>query len=98
MQDLLDNLLWSNNEIDEAASRLCRTLPGFAETEQAYDALSEQIRAIAGPELYDRFYNCLMRYTGYEVQSYYSLGLGLREELARALFTPRSSTPSPAWS
>jgi hypothetical protein len=85
MQDLLANLLWQNEEIDEAADRLRRSLPGFPEAEQAYDTLAARLRAAAGPELYDQFYNCFMRYTGYEVQAYYTLGLGLRGELARAL-------------
>ena len=85
MQDLLTELLLQNQEIDEAANRLCNTLPGFAEAQQEYGGLADQIRAAAGPELYDRFYSQLMRYTGYEVRAYYFLGLGLREELARAL-------------
>ena len=85
MQDLLTKLLWQNEEVDEAADRLRKSLPGFAQTEQAYDALSEQIREIAGPELYDRFYSQLMRYTGYEVRAYYALGLGLRGELVQSL-------------
>ena len=44
MQDLLAELLWRNVEIDEAANRLCQTLPGFSEAKQAYDNLSEQLR------------------------------------------------------
>ena len=85
MQDLLAELLWRNVEIDEAANRLCQTLPGFSEAKQAYDNLSEQLRAAAGHDLYDRYFSQLIRYTGYEVQSYYSLGLGLREDLVQAL-------------
>ena len=85
MQDLLAELLWRNVEIDEAAARLCQALPGFSEAKQAYDGLSEQLRKIAGHDLYDQYFAELIRYTGYEVQSYYSLGLGLREEMVRAL-------------
>lgn len=98
MQDLLIGLLWKNVELDEAADCLRKSLPGFSEAEQAYDALAEQIRAAAGSELYDEYFTRLLRYSEYEVQSYYALGLGLRREMVRALFTPRSSTPSPAWS
>ena len=85
MQDLLAEVLWSNTEIDEAAARLCQTLPGFSNAKQAYDDLSEQVRELAGHDLYDQYFAQLIRYTGYEVQSYYSLGLGLREELVKAL-------------
>lgn len=85
MQDLLTELLWKNVEVNEAAARLCRSLPGFSEAEQEYDELAERIRSIAGPELYDQYFVQLMRRTGYEVQAYYSLGLGLRREIIQAL-------------
>lgn len=87
MQDLLAELLWRNVEIDEAADRLRKTLPGSSEAERAYDDLSEQIREIAGPELYDRYFTQLMRHTGYEVRAYYALGLGLRGEMVQNLET-----------
>ena len=85
MQDLLVELLWRNAEIDEAADHLCQSLPGFSAAKQAYDDLSEQLRAAAGYDLYDRYFSQLIRYTGYEVQAYYSLGLGLREDVLQAL-------------
>ena len=85
MQDLLAELLWRNIKIDEAANRLCQTLPGFSEAKPAYDNLSEQLRKIAGRDLYDQYFAQLIRYTGYEVQAYYSLGLGLRADLIKAL-------------
>ena len=85
MQDLLVELLWRNAEIDEAADHLCQSLPGFSTAKQAYDDLSEQLRAAAGHDLYDRYFSQLIRYTGYEVQAYYSLGLGLREDVLQAL-------------
>lgn len=85
MQDLLVGLLWRNAEIDEAADHLCQSLPGFSAAKQAYDDLSEQLRAAAGHDLYDRYFSQLIRYTGYEVQAYYSLGLGLREDVLQAL-------------
>lgn len=85
MQDLLAQLLWRNTEIDEAAARLCQNLPGFQEAEQTYEALSDQLRTAADRDLYDRYFTQLIRYTNYEVQAYYSLGLGLREDMVRAL-------------
>ena len=84
MQELLAELFWRNDVIDEQAARLCETLPGYREAEQRYSDTSRQIREIIGPELYDQFYAQLMRYTGYEVQAYYSLGLGLRREMVQA--------------
>lgn len=85
MQDLLVELLWRNAEIDEAADRIRQTLPGFSAVQQGYDDLAEQVRAAAGCDLYDRYFTQLMRYTNYEVQAYYSLGLGLRENIVKAL-------------
>lgn len=85
MQEIITELLWRNPEIDEAASRLQTALPGFSEVQHSYEALAQQVRAAAGNDLYDRYYAQLMRYSGYEVRAYYSLGLGLRTELARGL-------------
>lgn len=85
MQDLLAELFWRNTELDEAAGRLRQTLPGFQEAKQAYDELAQQLRELAGYDLYDRYFTQLIRYTGYEVQSYYSLGLGLRKEIVQVL-------------
>lgn len=85
MQDLLAELLWRNIEVDEAADRLRQTLPGFQEAKQSYNALAEQVQSAAGYDLYDRYFTQLIRYTNYEVQAYYSLGLGLRENIVKAL-------------
>lgn len=85
MQDLLAELLWRSEEIAESAERLRQTLPGFQETEESYDALAEQICSIVGLDLYDRYFTQLMRFTDYERQAYYSLGLGLREEIVREM-------------
>ena len=85
MQDLLVDLFWRNTEIDEAASRLCQTLPGFSNTKQIYDKLSEQVREAAGHSLFDEYFSQLIRYSNYEIQAYYSLGLGLRENIVKAL-------------
>lgn len=85
MQDLLAELLWHSEEIAKSADQLRKTLPGFHETEQSYDALAEQICSIVGLDLYDRYFTQLMRFTDYERQAYFSLGMGLREEFMRAL-------------
>lgn len=85
MQDLLAELLWRNIEIAESAEQLRQTLPGFHETEESYNALAEQICSIVGLDLYDRYFTQLIRFTDYERKAYYSLGLGLREELIHSL-------------
>lgn len=65
MQDLLAELFWRNTELDEAAGRLRQTLPGFQEAKQAYEELAQQLRELAGYDLYDRYFTQLIRYTGY---------------------------------
>lgn len=75
MQDLLTELLWENERINEKAAQSCASLPGYSEAEQQYFDAARQIRDIVGPALYDQFYNRLMCYTGYDVRAYYSLGL-----------------------
>ena len=84
MQDILSNL-WCSDNIHQAAYQLREALPGFAEAQRDYDALAEQIQAAAGYDLYDRYFSQLMRYSAYELQAYYALGLGLRKELAQVL-------------
>ena len=85
MQNLITELLWRNTEVDEAADRLRKTLPGYEQVQGEYEALAEQIRAAVGYELYDRYFTHLSRYVNYDVLSYYALGLGLREELVQAM-------------
>ncbi len=85
MQDLLAELFWHSTEIDEAAGQLCQAMPGYQEARRAYDVLAEQIRALVGFDLYDRYFTQLLRYSDYEVSAYYSLGLGLRKDIVQAL-------------
>ncbi len=85
MGDLFAELFWRGTELDEAAGRLCETLPGFSEARQAYDELSEQVREAAGASLFDEYFAQLIRYSSYEIRAYYSLGLGLREKILKAL-------------
>ena len=47
MQDLLTELLWRNDEITEAAHRLCLTLPNWQEAMEDYTDLAEQVRQAA---------------------------------------------------
>ena len=85
MQDLLAELFWDHEEISERADQLCRTIPGYFEAKQRYEDMAEKIQAIVGYDLYDEFFTQLMRYTNYEVCAYYAFGLGLREDVVRAL-------------
>lgn len=85
MQDMLTEILWTNDAIPEKAARLCEMLPGFAAAQQEYDDTARQIQDLVGLQLFDRFQQQILRYTDYEVRAYYALGLGLRESLVREL-------------
>lgn len=85
MQNLLAELFWKPEEITRGADQLCQTIPGYFEAKQEYDDMAEKIQSIVGYDLYDQFLTRLMRYTNYEVCAYYAFGLGLREDVVRAL-------------
>lgn len=85
MQDLFSELLWDNDQLPEAAARLCESLPGFEQVQRDYEEAARQIQELVGFHRFDQFQQLILRYTGYEVRAYYALGLGLRESLVRAL-------------
>ncbi len=85
MQDLLTRLLWNDSEISAKVFELSHAMPGYQEKSQAYDAVAQEVKAILGFSLYDRYVSALMQLCGYENRAYYALGLGLREQLIRAL-------------
>ncbi len=85
MQDLLIRLLWDNSEISTKVCELSRTMPGYQEAAQAYEAVDQEIKAILGFPLYDRYSSALDRLYSYDNRAYYALGLGLREQMIRAL-------------
>lgn len=85
MQDVLTKLFWGSEEIFQKADELCRALPGYSDAKQDYDSVAETVQSLVGYDLYDQLYTKFMRLTGYELKAYYSLGLGLREELLHSL-------------
>lgn len=85
MQNLLAELFWKPEEITRRAGQLCQTIPGYFEAKQERDDMAEKIRAIVGYDLFDQFFTKLMRFTDYEIYAYYTFGLGLREDVIRAL-------------
>jgi len=85
MQDLLAKLLWDNEELHAAAAQLCEGQPGYLEAQQQYDKTAEKVQTLIGFELFDQFCSQLTCCNSYEVRAYYSLGLGLRKSVARAL-------------
>lgn len=85
MIDILTELFWNPEEIGKGADQLCQMLPGYLEAKRQYEKTAEEVRAIIGYNLYEDFCTKLIQYTNYEVYSYYFFGLGLREDLVKAL-------------
>lgn len=85
MQDTLVKLFWGNEALFQKADELCRALPGYPDAKREYDSIAEMVEGIIGYDLYEQLYTKFMRFTDYELQAYYALGLGIREELMRAL-------------
>lgn len=85
MQDLLIRLLWNDSEISSKVYELSHAMPGYQEAVQVYEAVDQEVKAILGFPLYDRYSSALDQLHSYENRAYYALGLGLREQLIRAL-------------
>lgn len=83
MQDILLKSLWYNTELSHKACELSRTMPGYQEAAQAYEAIAKQVEDILGFELYDQYTSALMHFLDYDTFAWYALGLGLRKELVR---------------
>jgi len=85
MQDLIAKLLWDNEELHKAAAQLCEGQPGYLEAQRQYDKTAKKVQALIGFELYEQFCSQSNCCNSYEVRAYYSLGLGLRKDVAQAL-------------
>jgi len=85
MQELLAQMLWESEDVHTAAAQLCDSMPEFKEARQQYEETAEQVQSLIGYELLDRLCSQLSLCTSCEVRAYYCLGLGLREELVKAL-------------
>lgn len=83
MQDILLKSLWYSTELSHKVRELSHAMPGYQEASQTYGAISQQVQDILGFELYDQYSTALMRFLDYDTFAWYSLGLGLREELVK---------------
>ena len=83
MQDVVLDLLCRSPEVLESISKFLPTIPAYQAAQQDFYATAE--REKVGAELFNRLEDQFLTYTNYEVRAYYAFGLGLREELIRAL-------------
>lgn len=85
MNNLLVQLFWDPEEISKRADLFCETLPGYHAAKQQYEETMGKMQEILGYDLYDQLLTHITQYTNYEVYSHYFFGLGLRQELVKAL-------------
>lgn len=85
MQDLLLDLLDNGSVLSQKIYQLSHAMPGHQEADQAFNALEDKVRGHLGFELYDQYVSAFLRILSYDVRAAYVLGLGLREELVKAL-------------
>ncbi|MCI8990150.1 MAG: hypothetical protein HFF59_04995 [Lawsonibacter sp.] len=85
MQDLLAEVIWDNEDIHIAAKQLCKSFPGYSEAQQQCLEAIETLKSALGFELCDRLCTQIARHTRYELRAYYTIGLGLRQDIAQAL-------------
>ena len=85
MNENLKVLFVDNPYIAEQVCAFCNALPEFRETEQEFNAISEQIAEKLGQDQYFDFENAQSRYMAKLVNAYYLCGLGLRQEIISAL-------------
>ena len=85
MTDKLKMLFVDNPEIDEAIQDFCAQYPQYLKIKQEFYETAEEIAAIAGYDLYNRFEQCFGIYLARATDLYYLFGLGLRQEVLSAL-------------
>lgn len=83
MQELLFELLWANTILDRKAHALATAAPGYEEASQAYQDASQRLLALVGFDVLNDYTVILQRLQNYQLDAYYALGLGLRQELAK---------------
>ena len=81
MQNNLKTLFLDNLELDEAISAFLAQDPEFVQAEQEF----YEIAQLVGFERYDRFERRLGHYTARLSAIHYLFGLGLRQEVLRAM-------------
>ena len=85
MDKILKTLFLDNLELDEAIAAFLAQNPEFVQAEQEYNATAQEIAQTVDRELYDRFECRLGRYLARLSDAYYLFGLGLRQEVLRAI-------------
>ncbi len=77
--------LFLNETIDTEIESFCASDPEFVIRQQQFDATAHKIAELVGYDLYDAFEVSLGTYWRRASDLYYLYGLGLRQEVLRAM-------------
>ncbi len=91
---ILRSLFFDNPGLSDAMNEFCRSFPEYAETQQEYRRLMEELERAMGSSWTLQFEEALNRCWAVEDNALYLFGLGVRREALRALAAePGYSTP-----
>ena len=85
MKAILKTLFLDSPNLDEKIVSFLAQDPEFVQAEQEFYETAHEIAQLVGFERYDRFERRLGRYTARLSAIHYLFGLGLRQEVLRAL-------------
>lgn len=94
MSNCLRALFYENPHIEEEINAFLAQDPKLAQAEQEFYETAHEIAGLAGFELYDVFERRLGAYLNRLSDLYYLFGLGLRQDILRAM-DPGSQSPTP---
>jgi len=78
-------LFVDNPCLPEQVRAFCKTLPKFLEAEREYRSAEEALEHRVGFSAFARFEEAQSHYMAQLVRAYYLFGLGLRQEVLRAM-------------
>lgn len=85
MSETMENLFYHNAELYQEIVDFMAQDPEYVKAEREFYETAEEIAALAGFELYDRLERRLGAYMARTGDLHYLFGLGLRQELIRAM-------------
>lgn len=85
MIDLIEMLFMKNPGIEEAVKEFSAQNPEYLRRKNEFYEIAQEIAAIVGYDLYNRFEQGFASYIACSNDIYYLFGLGLRQEVLSAL-------------
>ena len=85
MNNTLKILFQDNPELSSQIAQFCASDPEYMKVERRFYETAHEIAKIVGYELYDTFEARFGEFLSQPANTYYFFGLGLRQEVIRAL-------------